>query len=162
MYQATWYQRLLAFFIDQAVTGAFVMMALIVLSAFSSASEGIVLSFLLVISVVVCMMTPAFFMLRKGQGHGQTYGKTVMKLRVVREDGRSWKWYQAILREFVYKGALFFILVVFIPFVLIFFVIEIIYMKKHPGKSIHDRWSSSRVESLKKPGWKSYVPSSFR
>jgi uncharacterized RDD family membrane protein YckC len=52
----------------------------------------------------------SFMMARKGEKNGMTLGKQAVGIAAIREDGQPWNFGTALLREFVIKGLLFWLI----------------------------------------------------
>jgi len=64
---------------------------------------GAVLLTLLVVAVVAFIYAP-MLMKREGANNGQTWGKQILGIRAVRDNGRPWTFGPAALREVVFKN----------------------------------------------------------
>jgi uncharacterized RDD family membrane protein YckC len=76
------------------------------IAAFIAGSEvaGVIL---VVLAVVVAFLYAPVFMMRKGKHNGQSPGKQLMGIRVVRLSGEPMSFGWSLLREFVMKGIVF-------------------------------------------------------
>ena len=112
---ASWGSRLGAYVIDFliVVVPALVLLAILgggVLASSEGDSDtgvaafvGAVLLTLLVVAVVALLYAP-LLMRREGKNNGQTWGKQVLGIRAVRDNGQAWTFGSAALREVVLKN----------------------------------------------------------
>ena len=66
------------------------------------AAIGASILFLLAFAVVSLLYAP-LLMMRQGQNNGQSWGKQVVGIRVVRDNGQAFTFGPAAMREIVYK-----------------------------------------------------------
>jgi uncharacterized RDD family membrane protein YckC len=111
---ASWGSRVAAWFIDWLVLliPAVILFFVVVAGAWGisgddDASTGAVIAatilYVVLISVVILLYAP-LLMMRKGAGNGQTLGKQLIGIRVVRDNGVSMSFGWAAFREVVIKG----------------------------------------------------------
>ena len=107
---ASWLSRVGASLIDGLIllVPVTVLIVLVVVVALNSTGGGIVTGILsgLLYLVVVLFYAPAL-MARQGDHNGQTWGKQIVGIRVVRDNGTPVDFGFGFLREFVVKGLLF-------------------------------------------------------
>ncbi len=124
---ASWGSRVAAWFIDWLILLIPVVILFFVVVAgawgisgdddFSTgAAIGATILYMLLISVVILLYAP-LLMMRQGARNGQTLGKQMIGIRVVRDSGESMSFGWAALREVVVKGLLVGIASSIIPFV---------------------------------------------
>ena len=111
---ASWGSRLGAYLIDGLVIllPAILLFVLLVGGAVGigggnedvtvGAAIGAVILWLLLLSVIYLLYAP-LLMARKGARNGQTWGKQVLNIRVVRDNGQPYNFGSAALREVVLK-----------------------------------------------------------
>ncbi len=107
---AGWGSRVGAYLLDVVIVFAVVgvLVLLIVLAAAASDVAGIIVGIILGIGAfIVALFYAPFLLARDGARNGQTYGKQVVGIRVVRDSGQSFELGAGFLREFVVKGLLF-------------------------------------------------------
>lgn len=81
------------------------LVAFVVAVALSSDVGGIVVGIISFLTfLVVALLYAPVLMMRKGEHNGQTWGKQVVGIRVVRDSGRLFDFGSAALREIVLKG----------------------------------------------------------
>ena len=81
------------------------LVAFVVAVALSSDVGGIVVGIISFLAfLVVALLYAPILMMRKGEHNGQTWGKQVVGVRVVRDSGRPFDFGSAALREIVLKG----------------------------------------------------------
>lgn len=85
-----------------------ILIALVVGLAFSSETGALILG---VVSVLLFFLVSLFYapvlMARQGEKNGQTFGRQIVGIRAVRDNGQAFSLGSAIVREFVVKGLLF-------------------------------------------------------
>jgi uncharacterized RDD family membrane protein YckC len=107
---ATWGSRVGATLIDiLVILVPYVVLAAIVVGAFvASDVAGIVTVIIAVLLYfVIGLLYAPILMAREGRHNGQTYGKQVVGIRAVRDNGREFDIGWGLLREFVVKNLLF-------------------------------------------------------
>jgi uncharacterized RDD family membrane protein YckC len=107
---ASWGSRVGATLLDWLIllVPVAVLIALVVIVAFSSDAGAIALGILSGLAYLVALFLYApLLMKRQGSGNGQTWGKQIVGIRVVRDNGEQFDFGNAFLREFVIKGLLF-------------------------------------------------------
>jgi uncharacterized RDD family membrane protein YckC len=111
---ASWGTRLAAWIIDWLVLliPAAILFFVVVAGAWgisgdddasTGAAIGATILYVLLISVVILLYAP-LLMMRRGAANGQTLGKQVLGIRVVRDNGEPMSFGWAALREVVIKG----------------------------------------------------------
>jgi uncharacterized RDD family membrane protein YckC len=111
---ASWGTRLAAWIIDWLVLliPAAILFFVVVAGAWgisgdddasTGAAIGATILYVLLISVVILLYAP-LLMMRRGAANGQTLGKQVLGIRVVRDNGEPMSFGWAALREVVFKG----------------------------------------------------------
>lgn len=83
-----------------------VVLTLIVVGLFAaSTAAGVIGLVVLGIAVLVFAVGYAsFLMARSGEHNGQTWGKQMLGIRAIRDNGQAWDFGSAALREIVLKG----------------------------------------------------------
>jgi len=125
---ASWGSRVAAWFVDGLIIGvpATVIFLVLVAGAIGLTGDdpdpslwaligGAVLS-TLIFAVIAIIYAPVT-MARQGSHNGQTWGKQVVGIRVVRDDGQAMTFWPAVVREVVVKGLAVGIASSIIPFV---------------------------------------------
>ena len=106
---ASWGSRLAAWLIDGLIllVPVIVLTVIVVAIATGSDTAGWVTGILgfFVFLVVAFIYAPAL-MMREGQHNGQTWGKQIIGIRVVRDNGQAMSFGWAALREIAVKGLL--------------------------------------------------------
>jgi uncharacterized RDD family membrane protein YckC len=111
---ASWGSRLAAWCIDWVVllVPAVILFFVVLAGAWGISGDddasawaviGATFLFVLLISVVILLYAP-LLMMRKGAHNGQTLGKQMIGIRVVRDSGEPMSFGWAALREVVFKG----------------------------------------------------------
>jgi uncharacterized RDD family membrane protein YckC len=117
---ASWGSRLAAQLIDWLILLVPVVVLTIAVGAIATGSDaGAVATAvlgLLAYLVVVLLYAPAL-MAREGPRNGQTWGKQMLGIRVIRDGGESMSFGYAALREIVVKGLVVTIASFIIPFI---------------------------------------------
>ena len=107
---ASWGSRVAATLLDWLILfiPVAILIVLVVFVALNSTGGGIVTGILsgLVYLVAVLFYAPVL-MAREGEHNGQTLGKQIVGIRVVRDSGEHVDMWFAFIREFVVKGLLF-------------------------------------------------------
>jgi uncharacterized RDD family membrane protein YckC len=107
---ASWGTRVGATLIDWLIllVPVVLIVVVVVVVAYSSGTgaAAVGLSSTLAYFVALCLYAP-LLMARKGSGNGQTLGKQMLGIRVVRDAGAPYDFGTAFLREVVIKGLLF-------------------------------------------------------
>jgi len=152
---AGWGGRLGAHLIDVLIlTVPFLILFVLIAGAVGltggSGSDGglvaaIVLGLLgvLVFAVLALLYAP-LLMMRGGQRNGQTWGKQVVGLRVVRDNGQAWTFGPAALREVVLKLIAVNVASLFIPFIP-WFLNFFWPLWDDQNRALHDMAASSHV-----------------
>jgi uncharacterized RDD family membrane protein YckC len=96
-------QRVGAWLIDYLIAGVVIWVGT-VLVAVDQAAIGAVL---VLLGLVVAFLYFPLTMKRGGERNGQTLGKQVLDIRVIRDNGQQFEFGSALLREFVVKYLLF-------------------------------------------------------
>jgi uncharacterized RDD family membrane protein YckC len=107
---ASWGSRVGATLLDVLILTVpmAVLIGVIVAVAFSSNVGAIALGIFLGLAYLVAAVLYApLLMAREGGGNGQSWGKQIVGIRVVRDVGQPFDFGNAFLREFVIKGLLF-------------------------------------------------------
>ena len=111
---ASWGSRLGAYLIDGLVLliPALILFFVVVASAVglsgtdedvaAGAAIGAILLWLVLMAVIYLLYAP-LLMARDGQRNGQTWGKQLLNIRAVRDNGQPWSFGSAALREVVLK-----------------------------------------------------------
>ncbi|MGI8846015.1 MAG: RDD family protein, partial [Thermoleophilaceae bacterium] len=82
-----------------------VIAIVIAILAAASGTAAVVVGILLGLAWIVGAFGYApFLMAREGEHNGQTYGKQVVDIRAIRDNGQPWDFGSAALREIVLKG----------------------------------------------------------
>lgn len=152
---ASWGSRLGAYAIDALVlfVPAVILFVVIVGGAVGiSGSNDNVATGALVVSLIgwgllflaMSLLYAPLLMMRKGKNNGQTWGKQIVGLRAVRDDGRPYDFGSAALREVVLKGLAVGVassIIPFIPWFLNFFWP----LWDDQNRALHDMAASSHV-----------------
>ena len=104
---AGWGTRFGAIMIDGLIllVPTVLLVVFVVAVALSSDVGGIVVGIVSFLAfLVVALLYAPILMMRKGEHNGQTWGKQVVGIRVVRDSGRPFDFGSAALREIVLKG----------------------------------------------------------
>lgn len=107
---ASWGSRVGATLLDWLIVFVPIVVVVIVIAGVAAASStaavvvGIVLG---IATIVALVMYAPYTMAREGEHNGQTLGKQIVNIRVVRDNGQAFDMGQGFLREFVVKGLLF-------------------------------------------------------
>ena len=107
---ASWGSRVAATLIDWLIllVPVAVLIALVVVVAYSSDIGAVAFGVLSGVGYLVALLLYApLLMARQGSGNGQTWGKQIVGISVVRDVGQPFDFGNAFLREFVIKGLLF-------------------------------------------------------
>jgi uncharacterized RDD family membrane protein YckC len=107
---ASWGSRVGATLLDVLILTVpmAVLIGVIVAVAFSSSAGALALGIFLGLAYLVAAVLYApLLMAREGGGNGQSWGKQIVGIRVVRDVGQPFDFGHAFLREFVIKGLLF-------------------------------------------------------
>jgi uncharacterized RDD family membrane protein YckC len=107
---ASWGSRVGATLLDALFlfVPVIVVVLIIVGVAAANGTAGAIVGVILGIAVFIALLMYApYTMAREGEHNGQTLGKQVVNIRVVRDNGQSFDIGQGVLREFVVKGLLF-------------------------------------------------------
>jgi uncharacterized RDD family membrane protein YckC len=107
---ASWGSRVGALLLDSLflTLGIVVIVILIVVAAAINNALGIIVGVILgLFAVVVYVAYGGYFMARDGERNGQTPGKQIVGIRVIRDSGQPFDIGHGILREFVVKILLF-------------------------------------------------------
>jgi uncharacterized RDD family membrane protein YckC len=124
---ASWGSRVAAWFIDWLILliPAVILFFVVVAGAWgisgdddfsTGAAIGATILYMLLISAVILLYAP-LLMMRQGPHNGQTLGKQMIGITVVRDSGESMSFGWAALREVVVKGLLVGIASSIIPFI---------------------------------------------
>jgi uncharacterized RDD family membrane protein YckC len=107
---ASWGSRVGATLIDWLIliVPIAVLVALVIAVAYSSGIGAVALGVFSGVAYLVALLLYApLLMAREGNGNGQSWGKQIVGIRVVRDVGQPFDFGSAFLREFVIKGLLF-------------------------------------------------------
>jgi uncharacterized RDD family membrane protein YckC len=108
---AGWGSRAGALLLDALIllVPTVILIAIIVGVALGGGDAAAAAAFLLSVLVflVVVLVYAPVLMARGGERNGQTYGKQIVGIRVVRDNGEPFDFGWGIMREFVVKGLLF-------------------------------------------------------
>jgi uncharacterized RDD family membrane protein YckC len=105
---ASWGTRLAAYVIDGLIifVPAFILLAIFGVGVASGDSVGAFIGGLIltvVVVTVIALLYAPLLMMREGPRNGQTIGKQLLEIRVVRDNGQPWNFGSAALREVVMK-----------------------------------------------------------
>jgi uncharacterized RDD family membrane protein YckC len=143
---ASWGSRAAAFAIDFAVVGvAPGIIAFGLLGGTGSTGAwiaGILVWFLIVI-VMVLLYAP-LLMMRSGERSGQTWGKQVLGIRAIRDNGQEWDYGSACFREVVLKNLAVWVASFIIP-VLPWFLDYFWPLWDDENRALHDMAAKSHV-----------------
>lgn len=106
---ASWGSRLAAYLIDAVILLVPIITLTITVVAIATGSDtGAVVTGILgfLAYLVVALIYAPILMAREGRNNGQTWGKQMLGIRVVRDNGESMGFGWAALREIVVKGLL--------------------------------------------------------
>jgi uncharacterized RDD family membrane protein YckC len=84
-----------------------VTIVIVALAAVSDTAAIVVGIILGIATFVALFMYAPYLMARKDEHNGQTYGKQIVGIKAIRDNGQPFDLGQAFLREFVVKGLLF-------------------------------------------------------
>jgi uncharacterized RDD family membrane protein YckC len=104
---ASWGSRLAAYLIDGLILLVPVIVLTVIVVAIATGSDtgawvtGILGFF---VFLVVALIYAPVLMMREGQHNGQTWGKQIIGIRVVRDNGQAMSFGWAALREIAVKG----------------------------------------------------------
>lgn len=104
---ASWGSRLGAALVDGLiVTVPIVVLALVIAGLFAaSTTAGVIGVLVLGLAALLFAFGYAPFLMARGAEHnGQTYGKQMLGIRAIRDNGQPWDFGSAALREIVLKG----------------------------------------------------------
>jgi uncharacterized RDD family membrane protein YckC len=107
---ASWGSRVGATLLDALIlfVPLIVVVLVIVGVAAANGTAGAIVGVILGIAAFIALLMYAPYMVaREGEHNGQTLGKQVVDIRVIRDNGQPFDMGQAFLREFVVKGLLF-------------------------------------------------------
>lgn len=99
---ADWGTRAGATLMDGLLVSVPIILGIVVVIAGSEVIGGLIL----LLSFVFALLYAPLTMMRSGPRNGQTLGKQMLGIRVVRQTGESFGFGYALLREFVVKGLL--------------------------------------------------------
>jgi uncharacterized RDD family membrane protein YckC len=117
---ASWGSRLAAQLIDWLILVVPVVVLTIIVVAIAAGSDtGAVVTAILgfLAYLVVALLYAPLLMAREGPHNGQTWGKQMLGIRVIRDGGESMSFGYAALREIVVKGLAVSIASAIIPFI---------------------------------------------
>jgi uncharacterized RDD family membrane protein YckC len=150
---AGWGSRAVAYLLDGLIiwVPALILMAIFGVGIASS-DEGdagfvafvgaLILTFLIVF--VIALIYAPLLMIRKGQNNGQTWGKQIVGIRVIRTNGQPFNFSQAALREVVVKTLAVGIASSFIPIVP--YLLNFLWpLWDDQNQALHDMACSTRV-----------------
>lgn len=150
---AGWGSRVAAYLIDAFIIFVPAIAIMVVLGlgvAASGDSDGGVAAFVggliltVLVFVVVAFLYAPLLMMRKGERNGQTIGKQLLNIRVVRDSGQPYNFGSAALREVVIKGLALGIAGSIIPFVP-YFLDYFWPLWDDENRALHDMAVSSHV-----------------
>lgn len=99
---ASWGTRALAFALDSLlITGVLVALSLAATALGAGDQRRIVTSVVYFVGVPLGLLYAPLLMARRGAANGQTVGKQMMAIRVVREDGRPFTFWNGLMRQVV-------------------------------------------------------------
>jgi uncharacterized RDD family membrane protein YckC len=104
---ASWGNRLGAYLIDGLILLVPVVVLTVVVAAIAAGSDtGAIVTFILgVLAYLIVLFAYApVLMSREGENNGQTWGKQMIGIRVVRDNGQAMSFGWAALREIAVKG----------------------------------------------------------
>lgn len=151
-----WWRRAVAFIIDQALIMVILVPCFTFLMGviFTSSTQvdavkdnlnGTILLSIFCFSVVVNMIYYGFSMSRSGERHGQTFGKQLMNIKVIREDEKPLTLTYIYLRQIVVIQLLVNCLLMIVSLTLLPIVNYIYPLYDNKRQAIHDKIVSSRV-----------------
>jgi uncharacterized RDD family membrane protein YckC len=117
---ASWGSRVAATLIDWLILIVpAVVLGIIVIAIAAGSDTGAIVTGILgfFAYLVVLFIYAPVLMARQGKGNGQTWGKQVLGIRVVRDNGQTMSFGWAALRELVFKGLLVSIASAIIPLI---------------------------------------------
>jgi uncharacterized RDD family membrane protein YckC len=117
---ASWGSRLAAYLIDGLILLIPVVVLTIIVVAIAAGSDtGAIVTGILgfLAFLVVAFIYAPFLMAREGPNNGQTWGKQMLGIRVVRDNGQTMSFGWAALREIAVKGLAVTIASSIIPFI---------------------------------------------
>lgn len=99
---ATWGTRAMAFALDWLLISVILMVASLIGSVVTSGDDDKVVTVVVyALGIPLGMLYAPLLMARRGDASGQTVGKQVMRIRVVRQDGRPVGFWNSVLRQVI-------------------------------------------------------------
>jgi uncharacterized RDD family membrane protein YckC len=149
---ASWWSRVGAYVIDALIIGvpAVILMAVLGIGAVASADDdgfgAFVGGFILTVLafVVIAFIYAPILMSRPGVNNGQTWGKQLLGIRVIRTNGETFTFGPAALREIVFKNLAVGIASAIIP-VIPWFLNFFWPLWDDQNRALHDMAASTRV-----------------
>jgi uncharacterized RDD family membrane protein YckC len=146
-----WWARVGAQIIDLLIVGAPVAIVLIVLAVLADDAHGSSRTTLLIVLAVVSVLAYALYlfyapllMKRRGEHNGQTWGKQLASIRVIRADGEPMSFSDAAMRQIVFKHFGVIVASTFVPlFPLILNYLWPTWDEEH--RALHDHAAKTRV-----------------
>lgn len=144
---ASWWSRVAATLLDWLILLVPVILLTVIVVAIAAGSDtGAVVTGILggLAFLVVLLIYAPTLMAREGQNNGQTWGKQVVGIRVVRDNGQSMSFGWAALREIAVKGLLLSIVSSIIP--LIPWLLDYLWpLWDDENRALHDMVASTHV-----------------
>jgi uncharacterized RDD family membrane protein YckC len=146
---ASWGSRVAAQLIDWLIllVPVVILAVIVVAIAFSSSTGAWVTAIVGFLAyLVVALFYAPLLMAREGRGNGQTWGKQILGIRVVRDSGQPFGFGYAALREIVVKGLGVGIASTIIPFIP--FLLDYLWpLWDDENRCVHDMVASTHVVS---------------
>jgi uncharacterized RDD family membrane protein YckC len=149
---ADWGRRAVAFIVDGIIIGIPTTLVVAVLVfGFANVDTaggvgGLVVASLLslLVLVAVAALYAPLLMMRQGARNGQTWGKQMLGIRVIRTSGEPFDFWAAAFREVVIRGIAVGIASTFIP--LVPFLLDVLWpLWDDENRALHDFAASTRV-----------------
>ncbi len=126
-------QRILSFIIDSLIILGISLFAVLgfILSIYMSIGKDfmtILFAFIVPLISVPIIMHPFYFLFFEGRYNGQTYGKKILKIKVVRTDGSKIGFKESVIRN----------LVRMIEALTLYIISVVLIMKSHEGQRLGD------------------------
>ncbi len=99
-------RRIIAFIIDSLIIlglSLFVVVGfvLVIYQSIGKDFMTVLFAFIVPLTLVPIVLHPLYFLFYEGRYNGQTYGKKIMKIRVVRNDGSYIGFYESMIRNLI-------------------------------------------------------------
>jgi uncharacterized RDD family membrane protein YckC len=137
---ASWGNRVGALLLDALIAGV----PTIGLVLFGSGTDNTLVAAGLTNLIVYLFYFP-ITMSRPGARNGQTFGKQIVGIRVIREDGHPFSYGTAVLREFVIRYLLFNLVGSFVTFGIAGLLDVLWPLWDQGNRALHDMLASTRV-----------------